>query len=62
MRNHHIYVADEYWTFEVRVIKANVFYQLDYVKFSAIVGQEEGIKIKIKFPKHVTGEKKMKFS
>ena len=31
--------------------------ELDYRKFSATVEQEEGIKIKIKFPRYTIGEK-----
>ena len=35
---------------------------MDYGKFSSTVGQEEGIKIKIKFPKYTIGEKKYFYS
>ena len=31
---------------------------MDYGNFSATIGQQEGIKIKIKFPKYSIGEKK----
>ena len=40
--------------------KASVFLLMDYQKFSTRVGQEEGIKIKIKLSKHAIGENFLK--